>query len=205
MEHPAQRDLTAFVLTGGKSERMGRDKASLETSSGLTLLENALALAAAVAGEARLVGSKSNYSRLAWAGQIVEDIYPGQGPLAGIHAALVSSSTEMNLIFGVDMPLLTTPLLEFIVAKAREHGAEVTLARAGGRLQTLCAVYSRSFAAVAEEALSNNRNKIDALFPLVSVRVIEEEELTAAGFAPELFENVNTPAEYERIVQGKIP
>ena len=198
MEHSTSRDLTAFVLAGGKSQRMGRDKAGLSIRDGETLLEHALALAESVAGEAKLLAPRARYAAQAWAGQIVEDIYPDHGPLGGIHAGLVSSTTELNLFIGVDMPLLTAALLEFVADEARKSRAIVTAPRVEGRVQPLCAVYRREFAAVAERALREERNKIDALFSDIKIRTIEESELRAAGFGVELFANVNTPKEYER-------
>lgn len=203
MEHAAAGDLTAFVLTGGKSSRMGRDKAALSLADGESLLEHALAVCAAVAPEVRIVGSRARYAQHAWAGQIVEDIFPDRGPLGGIHAALKSSATELNLVVGVDMPLVTTELLEYLAKRARKTQAVVTVARLGERYQPLCAVYRRTFAEVAEGALREGRNKIDALFGgAITVDVIEESELGEAGYRVELFANVNTPEEYEQLRQG---
>ena len=65
--------------------------------------------------------------------------------------------------------------------------------RSSKALQPLCAVYRRDFVPVAEQALRAGKYKIDAAFSAVSVRVIEEVELTAAGFSERSFFNVNTP------------
>src|SRR4051794_41764780 len=93
VEKPVCDDVTVFVLTGGKSERMGSDKALLRLPSGETLLERALAVGASGARETRIAGSRGKYAGFAWAGEIVEDLYPGQGPLAGIQAAVGASGT----------------------------------------------------------------------------------------------------------------
>ena len=68
----------------------------------------------------------------------------------------------------------------------------VTVARAGGRLQPLCAIYRREFADRAEEALKAGHYKIDALFATLSTRILDEEELETAGFSSRLFRNLNT-------------
>jgi molybdenum cofactor guanylyltransferase len=73
----------------------------------------------------------------------------------------------------------------------------VTVPRAGGGLQPLCAVYRRAFADVAERSLREGRNKIDRLFDEVETRVVGEEELSQAGFSGEMFRNLNTPEEWE--------
>ena len=187
-------DVTAFVLAGGQSTRMGREKAMLELG-GSTLLERALQLALTVAAEAMVVGSRGEFERY---GRLLEDVYPGQGPLGGIHAALWASPTDLNLILAVDTPFLEARFLEFLVAQARESGAVVTLPRTADGFHPLAAVYRRSFRETAEQALAEGRNKIDALFAQVETRVLEEEELRRFAFAPAIFENLNTPEELER-------
>ena len=187
-------DVTAFVLAGGQSTRMGREKAMLELG-GRTLLERALQLALTVAAEAIVVGSRGEFERY---GRLLEDVYPGQGPLGGIHAALWASPTDLNLILAVDTPFLEARFLEFLVAQARESGAVVTVPRTADGFHPLAAVYRRAFRETAEQALAEGRNKIDALFAEVETRVLEEEELRRFAFAPAIFENLNTPEELER-------
>jgi molybdopterin-guanine dinucleotide biosynthesis protein A len=196
--HPAQPDVTAFILTGGKSERMGNDKAFLRLPSGSTLLENALAVASAVAGEVGIVGPKQRYGIYAWAGEIVEDVFPGRGPLGGIHAALSVTQTEWNIFLAIDLPKVNADLLRWMLQKAREGGKQVTVASVSGGLHPLCGIYRRSFKDRAEQALQQDHNKVDASFDPNSLRILTEDEVRAAGFSPELFLNVNTPEEFQK-------
>jgi len=85
--------------------------------------------------------------------------------------------------------------LQYLITRARGSLATVTVARAGGGWQPLCAVYRREFGDVAESALRAGRYKIDALFDAQRTQVIGEEELEVAGFAPRIFRNLNTPDE----------
>jgi len=190
-------DLSAYVLAGGKSSRMGREKAFLELE-GRTLLARALELAASDAAEVCIVGSREKFSPF---GRVVEDVYPGRGPLGGIHAALSSSQTELNLILAVDTPFLRPEFLQYLLVQARAGSALVTLPRAGGGWQPLCAVYRRAFQPLAQEALAASRNKIDPLFAAVPVRAIEEDELKRLAFDPGMFDNLNTPEEWEQARQ----
>ena len=192
-----KEDLTAFVLAGGKSTRMGREKATLQLG-GRTLLERALQLASAVAAEALIVGPRAEFELY---GRVVEDVYPGRGPLGGIHAALWESPTELNLILAVDTPFLEARFLEYLVAQARESGAVVTLPRTADGFHPLAAVYRRAFRETAERALQEGRNKIDTLFAEVETRILEAEELKRFAFAPAIFENLNTPQDVERARQ----
>jgi molybdopterin-guanine dinucleotide biosynthesis protein A len=185
--------VTGFVLAGGKSTRMGSDKAFLEFGDE-TLLSRALQQVSAVAQEVKIVGQAE---KLGGFGVTVEDLYPERGPLGGIHGALTSTSTELNLMLAVDMPFVEATFLEYLIAQARESGAVVTVPHAGGGFQPLCAIYRREFAAVAEESLREGRNKINPLFERVATRVIEESELVRAGFSAEMFRNLNTPQDFE--------
>jgi molybdopterin-guanine dinucleotide biosynthesis protein A len=185
--------LTAFVLAGGKSRRMGRDKAFLSWGQG-TLLSHALKLAGAVAASVSIVGDAKRFSSC---GPVVEDLYPGCGPLGGIHAALSSSATELNLMLAVDLPLLKPEFLRHLVSLADAGGATITVPRVGKCWQPLCAVYRREFAAIAEQALREGKNKIDPLFALAETCVLEEQALLQRGFSSEMFRNLNTPGELE--------
>jgi molybdopterin-guanine dinucleotide biosynthesis protein A len=186
--------VTVFVLAGGKSSRMGIDKAFLRLE-GETLLERALKTAASVAGEVLIVGDAKKFAGF---GRVVEDVYRDRGPLGGIHAALSSSSTELNLMLAVDSPFVGTKFLDYLILRARESGALVTVPRADFGLQPLCAVYRRGFAEVAEQSLKEGKNKIDSLFTRVKTCVIETDDLAGAGFSAEMFRNLNTPQEFEK-------
>ena len=187
-------DVTAFVLAGGKSTRMGKDKAFLEFK-GRILLARALELAADVGQEARIVGNPKKFAAF---GRVIEDIYRDRGPLAGIHAALKSSSTELNLVLAVDLPFVQPDLLRYLISVARETTALVTVPRADDGLQPLCAVYRREFGKVAEQSLAQGKNKIDALFAEVETRIVGPEDLSEAGFSGQMFRNINTPEEFEK-------
>lgn len=194
----ADMELSAFVLAGGRSSRMGVDKALLEFR-GRTLLDRALELASEVAASCRIVGQRERYAAY---GDVIEDAYPGQGPLAGIHAALRASTTDCNLVLAVDTPLLAPDFLRHLVAEGERSGAIVTVPRTvDSRLHPLCAVYRRGFADVAEPALREGRNKIDALFPLVAVQYVSP---AAAGFDERMLVNLNSPDDVAQ-VEGTTP
>ncbi|MBZ5680172.1 MAG: molybdenum cofactor guanylyltransferase [Acidobacteriia bacterium] len=186
-------DVAAFVLAGGKSTRMGTDKAFV-AFDGRSLLARALDLARSVTPDVYIVGDSAKFSAFA---PVVEDLYRDCGPLAGIHAALRTSTKELNLILAVDVPFVSLALLHYLIRRAQDSSAAVTVPRAGGGWQPLCAVYRREFADAAQSALQRGDYKIDALFDTVKVQVIEEEELTGAGFSPRIFRNLNTKEELE--------
>jgi molybdenum cofactor guanylyltransferase len=188
-------DLAAFVLAGGKSTRMGTDKAFLRWREG-TLLDHILGVAHELTPNVRIVANRQKFDR--YGVVVIEDIYTGCGPLGGIHAALSATASEWNLMLAVDLPLVSHPLLSYLVARARESDATVTVPKVGG-LQPLCAVYRRAFAELAQRSLEAGENKIDRLFTRVKTQTIEEEKLLHAGFSREAFRNVNTPEDLEDV------
>jgi len=185
--------LNAFVLAGGKSSRMGTDKAFVELN-GQTLLQRTLELVRPIGQKVWILGSRQKFGPYR---TVIEDEFLNHGPLGGIHAALRATDEELNLILAVDMPFVESGFLEYLAKCAKETAAVVTAPRAEGRWQPLCAVYRREFAVLAEQALQADKNKIDPLFSVVAVRAIEDTELRGKGFSPEMFRNLNTPEEVE--------
>jgi molybdenum cofactor guanylyltransferase len=185
------QDLAAFILAGGKSTRMGRDKAFVEFQ-GQMLLARALEVTRSVTNDVRIVGDAAKFAAFA---PVVEDVFPNCGPLGGIHTALRASTAELNLMLAVDVPFVSPELLQFLVECASRSAAIVTVPQTGQRWQPLCGVYRRKFADMAEKALRAGRYKIDALFEVGTTRVISEEKLAAAGFSADMFRNLNTPEE----------
>jgi len=186
--------LTAFVLAGGKSTRMGKDKAAL-SFGGKTLLATALAAARAVTPEVFIVGSPERYSGH---GATLADIFPGCGPLGGIHTALSHAKTEFNLILAVDTPFISEALLSYLADRALASRATVTAPVIRTYPQPLCAVYARSFLAIATAALKAANYKIVPLFPPDQTLLIPEAELARFAFTAEMFDNLNTPEDMER-------
>src|SRR5579864_1959006 len=148
-------ELSAFVLAGGKSSSMGVEKATLMLD-GVPLLEIATRKALALTQKVYVVGLRTRFGADA-----IEDVFPGQGPLGGIHAALSASHTEMNLVLAVDLPFVTIEFLRFLQRHAESSSAMVVVSRSASGWQPLCAAYRRDFRAAAEQALKTGHNKID--------------------------------------------
>lgn len=189
------KDLAAWILAGGKSSRMGKDKALLAIA-GKPLIVRAIELALQITDPVAIVGDPAKFAAYA---PVISDVFSGCGPLAGIHAALKASNSELNLMLAVDLPFLNAPLLSYIANQAQSSGAMVTVPSTGKHLHPLCGVYRKQFAGVAEKALRSGKYKIDALFDEVKVRMITEEELKANRFAASLLRNVNSPQEWEQV------
>lgn len=196
--HLEMEAVTAFVLAGGKSSRMGSDKALLELR-GRPLLRHAMDLANFVTENVKIAGDPTKYAAF---GMVVSDLYLDRGPLGGIHAALAGTSTDLNLILATDLPFVEPQFLRHLIAIAAESTALVTVPQVGQYFEPLCAVYRRQFAEIAAAALANGKNKVDALFTEPATRIVCEEEIIRAGFSSVMFRNLNTPQEWQRARDG---
>jgi molybdenum cofactor guanylyltransferase len=175
---------------------MGTDKALLSLGA-MNLLQIAVAKAKEVSPRTAIVGSNDRYARY---GKVIEDIIPGCGPLSGIHAALTTTPSELNLMLSVDMPLMSPDFLRWLLQAAAACNKLAVVPEAHGRTQPLCSVFRRTAVGEVERALRGGEYKVDRLFSILPTRFVQETDWRAAGFSPDIFRNVNTPAEYEAVV-----
>jgi molybdenum cofactor guanylyltransferase len=198
--------VNAFVLAGGQSTRMGRDKALLDLN-GSPLIVRALEKLRLLGFSPRIVGSRPDLASFA---PVIPDIHPHSGPLGGIEAALAASDTEQNLFLPVDLPLVLAELLRWMIRRAELTSALATIPRFQGCLQPLCAVYSKvllphASAAIAsgnakvtraiESAANATRMRIDS-FDVESIAVAQSWQQPTP--LHRWFENVNTPADFDK-------
>lgn len=179
----------AFVLVGGKSSRMGRDKALLPLK-GSPLVEHIAAQARAAAGNVTLIGNPTHYTNLGY--PVVPDIVSGCGPIAGIYTALSVTQANWNLILACDMPEVTAKFLARLLAHAEAGRADAVLpAGPHGLPEPLCAAYRRHCVEPIGRALSNGVRKVtDGLAAL-------EIDLWRVPNS-HYFRNLNTPLEWAR-------
>jgi len=190
----ASTTATGFVVAGGRSERMGRDKALLPWADG-TLLDHALRRLRSVCPEVRILsGAEPRYADRGVA--VHTDVVADAGPLGGIHAGLSSLTDPLGLFLGVDVPLVPAALLTALVAAA--EGSDAVVPVLAGRPEPLCAVYTAACRGPVGRAVREGRLKMTAFWPDVRVRVVPPEELRAFGDPSSLFRNLNTPEDYER-------
>lgn len=205
----AEREGTAgFVLAGGESQRMGRDKALVEFD-GKPLLARALKMLREAGMDARIAGARVGLEQFA---PVVADAEPGRGPLGGVCAALADCERGKAVFVPVDLPLLPASLLTVMVQRAEITGTMVTLASVNGFVQTLPAVIDRAAQPGLENALKLGHGGCFAAFEAAAaemgqrVAVVPVEYLAQAGqvahpydLPPDMwFLNVNSQSELRR-------
>lgn len=177
----------AFVLVGGRSRRMGADKALLEYR-GRPLAAHVAAQAAEAAGKAFLVGPVALYAHLGF--PCLEERFLGLGPLSGIDAALRSGLAEWCLVLACDMPGADTPSLRLLLRCALDSDldAAVTVSP-GNRPEPLCAAYHARIAPVVERLLREGRLSAHELLDSVRWAPFPAPH-------PAFAANINSPADW---------
>ena len=191
MKHYA--NVAAFVLAGGASTRMGRDKALLELG-GAPMIARTARLAGEHVASVTVVGPPERYASLGLG--VVADRWSGTGPLGGIATALCASSSEWNLILGCDLPCLTAKWIDWLIAWARESSAQAAVPESERGLEPLAAMYRKDCDPAFTAALDRGVRRIsEALQEIVFERVTADQwrEIEPAD---NLFQNVNTPEDF---------
>ena len=187
-----------FVLVGGRSERMGRDKALLPYRGRPMALWQAEKLAF-VCGRAALVGKVKG----AFNGGPFPFVEDGTAPAAaafGVVAALSWSPEETNLVLAADLPRCPEEFLSSLLEVAEAIPAPAIVPVSGGHPQPLCAVWRKSaLVPLLGRLAAGDYSLQDALTALGAVLIPEEETARLPGGAPSSFFNVNTPEDYEAL------
>jgi molybdopterin-guanine dinucleotide biosynthesis protein A len=197
-----------FVLAGGRSSRMGEDKALVKLA-GKPLIVWALNALQGAGLETRIAGAQRDLSAFA---PVIADRAPDAGPLEGICAALAASEAERAVFLSVDLPLVPASLIEYLVRDAATTVCMVTLASVNGFPQTFPAVVRRAALSALEDELRKGKAGCFAGFEAAArgagetVRVIAAESLLQNGRVEhplglnpaQWFQNVNSLSELER-------
>lgn len=175
-----------YVLAGGASRRMGRDKALLADGGEPLLLRVAEVVTAAV-GCCSVVAPAGRYEGLGV--PVLADLWPGEGPLGGILTAIGSGAAEWNLVVAVDMPFLEKDFLRMVMDEARAAGRSLAPVHEDGGLEPLCGVYH-----------AGDLEKLRAFFAGGGRRVkdaLREIDVATVPALPGILRSVNTPEQWE--------
>jgi molybdopterin-guanine dinucleotide biosynthesis protein A len=184
--------VVGFVVAGGESRRMGRDKAVLPWG-GQTLLEHAIERLHRVTDDVRvLCGPMARYE--SYGVPVVPDAVADQGALGGVLSGLLALDRPLGLFLAVDLPAVPPALLDALVARAPGFDAVVPVWRDGP--EPLCAVYSVACLEPIRRRLAAGEAKMTSFWP--DARVLEwgPAEIGRFGEPAELFANLNRPEDY---------
>lgn len=182
--------VSAAIMAGGRSKRMGQDKAWIELD-GEPLIKRVADVLAQVADEVIVVANEPRYASLGL--RVVKDRYPNGGALGGIATGVGAAAHDTVLVAACDMPFLSPAVWRLLLARAGE--ADVVIPRIGGEYETLHALYTKACLPHMARALAEDRLRVIAFFDQVRVLAIDEPELRAVDPGLRSFTNVNTPEE----------
>lgn len=196
---PPKLPLSAIVLAGGQSSRMGRDKALLPYGE-KTMLEHTAHLARNLFAETLIVvNDLAKIDKLELKGcKIYEDLFKQKGPLAGIYTGLVYSKNPANCILTCDMPLLDEEILRRLVEFWEKDFDVLCLEDPQGRLQPFPGIYLRSAMPLIHLLLERGENSMRHFLEIAMVKplVIQQEQIR-------VLTNMNTVEDYYWVLKEK--
>jgi molybdopterin-guanine dinucleotide biosynthesis protein A len=192
-----QQSITGVILAGGKSSRMGQNKA-LMSLGGKRLVDRVVGVMRSVFDDLLMVTNTPGvYADLGL--PMVRDVWPEKGSLGGVYSAIYHVATPYCLVVACDMPFLQTAVLRYLITQINDH--DVVVPDVLGELQTLHAIYSKACLQPIERRLEMHRLRIIGFFPDVRVRTVTASELEPYDPALLAFQNLNTPEEFQAAEQ----
>jgi molybdenum cofactor guanylyltransferase len=193
--------ITGVILVGGKSRRMGRDKAFLEIE-GVPIFERLLSAMGENFASILLVGSRPER----FAGYSLAphpDIYPGSA-LGGLYTGLFLAETDLIFVASCDIPFPSAPLIRHLSSLA--DGFDAVVPRIAGCFEPLFAIYRKSCLDSMKRLLEEENYRIYDFYPELKVRYVNEEEISRIPGAARSLVNINTPEEFASCIkQSEIP
>lgn len=192
-----RRHITGVVLAGGKSTRMGQDKALLHYK-GKTLIEHIIARLRPYCDE--VLVSTNEHDRYGFLGvPLLIDKNKDCGPLGGLEAALAASA-DLCFVVPCDLPFFSGAIIPFLAAEISKTDA--CIPTLGGYYEPLVALYDHAILPVVQDALRKKQYRVRVFFDEIKVTFVPEEKIYARHLE-NVFCNVNTLEDYENILRGK--
>lgn len=191
------RNYSLIILAGGKGRRLGQEKAWVKIE-GQTLLERAISRLGSLVNQIIIVSAPGQKLPLGTSGglEIVEDIYPGKGPLVGIYSGLKACRGEGGFVTACDMPFVNPEFVRYLISLS--PGYDVVIPAYGELLEPLYAFYSTGCIKTIASLLEEGNYKIDRLLQKVRVRYVGESEIARFDTEHKSFFNINTLEDLEK-------
>jgi molybdopterin-guanine dinucleotide biosynthesis protein A len=183
--------ITAIILAGGKSSRMGQDK-GLMLLNGKYFVQHVIDAVSSLASDIIIVSNQSEYEVLGY--RVEKDIIKENGPLAGIYTGLVYSQHNINIVLSCDVPLISTKMLEFLLNHNSES-YDVTLPSFQNKIHYLIGVYHKRCAEPFMHELRKGQLRVKTALEKVIVNIVNTNHFHAGEFL-----NINTPQEFQNLI-----
>ena len=187
--------VTGIVLAGGRSSRMGEDK-SLMKLKGKPLVEYSIDTLKPLCN--KVVISSSNLIYDFTGCEVWPDELSEQAPMIGIYSCLKRSETELNIILSCDMPLMSTAMIGFLLAKAAVFDITVPI-HENGQIEPLCGIYKKSSSGILKEFIDKGNYRLNECIRSASCQFIPVDSQIPCN-TPNLFLNINTPTDFSFLI-----
>ncbi len=187
-----EKNISCYILCGGKSSRMGEDKATkklLETS----MLEMIIEECSKVFEKIYLVSS--NHIHKHFNKEITIDVFENKGPVGGIFSGLQHSKTKNNFFISCDMPFIKSEAIEYFISKIDDE--KICVAKHDKGIEPLFGVYQKNFSNEIESQINAENLKLKIVLEHLDVKTISMQNWISTY--PNLFLNINTPDDFERV------
>jgi len=188
-------EATAIVLAGGRSSRMGREKATISLEGEL-LIERIVRLLRPLFRDILVVLGQEHEERVKGV-RYARDRIAHHGPLVGLEAGLSATRTDLNYVQACDMPFVNPHIVRRLAELAEGYDAVVPETENG--LEPLHAFYRRSCLPAVEEALERGERRLSSFYPNIRVRTVSLSELRDLPGVDHAFLDLNTEGELEEI------
>ncbi|PKN83340.1 MAG: molybdenum cofactor guanylyltransferase [Chloroflexi bacterium HGW-Chloroflexi-8] len=193
-----QSDLTIAIQAGGKSTRMGSNKAKV-TFLGQPLILRILERVQHLAGQVMILSNNNDLEYDVLAGiPIHADLMSGIGPLAGLYTSLKLARTPYVALVACDMPFASTQLIQYELEVIKTLDCDVVIPETENGLEPMHALYRRETCLPnIEAAIANNERRLISWFPGMKIETISTAVLRKIDPQLRMFLNINTPEDLE--------
>ncbi len=184
--------ISGFILAGGRSRRMGTDKAMLPIEN-QSLLKRMISRIEPFCESVAISGQNPDY--LIYKLEMISDVFSDCGPISGLYSVLNYTSTEWNLVVSVDVPFVNEELIRYLLINATEYDCVIPQHDSG--VEPLVGLYNRRILPVLDEMIKAGNFKLMNLLAKVHTRYLNCNNLIQDY--PRLFFNINRPGDYQSV------
>ncbi|MDP2335425.1 MAG: molybdenum cofactor guanylyltransferase [Bacteroidota bacterium] len=194
------KSITGIVLAGGRSSRMGSDKSLMELKD-KSLVEYAIDALKPLCSKVVISSNNSVYGFTGC--EVWPDELPDGAPMIGIYSCLKRSETEINIILSCDMPLMSTAMLEYLLANSENYDITVPV-HSDGFIEPLCGIYKQSSIEILKEFIDRSNFRLNQCIQAASSQLVPVGP-QLSFFSSSLFSNINTPDDYRNLQSFQQP
>jgi len=181
--------VTAIILAGGNSSRMGRDKGLIKLN-GVPMIAHVIKALKNITDDILIISNNDDYRQFNF--PIYSDIIANKGPIGGIYTGLIKSNTEVNIVISCDSPFMTASFINKLLAHSGDQ--EVTISSYNDRVHPTIGIYNQSITPTLKQQIDNNEFKLMNTIEKVRHQIIPFSS-TDEAIDPIIFSNINTQQE----------